>query len=493
MIKKFIYIGAISILFSSIVSCEKDFTDVGSTIIDNDKFATKTEVFDVNITQKNVDYVRSGNTEIGDLGAYLLGVYKKENAKTIEASIVSQLIVPSSVKNAEKLAKGQTLTRSNLDAVILKIPVPATFTSNSDYKIDNVLGNIKEKFNINVYENKTYLYSLNPKDPSKKKVYLSNEEYEKGEKLNVKSVINFSNSIHTKFLYDRTLNGGKTEKDTLKVKINKRNNPFIAIELDKNKLKEIIFNKYNKTELSSQEKFNDYFKGILVEVTGNKGALIPLNFSSKGLPKPSVDFIYTNTIKEAGKTKDIKKTDVFYLGGVTNSIYKMSGEAKSTTNNIVLQGTAGYEASIKILPNLEELRKKDIIINNAILSFDVNTSAVDSTKTPNKLFLYKNVKNGNNTVPTLLKNSGNFGGTLTLKDNKPNNYTFNVLEHISDIIKGKENNTELILKVYNPTYGLDEIVKNYNWNPKSVNLLNKSTENGTKRGAKLVISYTEKK
>lgn len=502
MIKKIVYLGVASILLSSIISCEKDFTEVGAAIIDNDKFSTKTLVLDVDITEKNIDYVKAGNTE-NTIGEYLFGVYKKQNAQTLEAGIVSQLTVPSNLKITTTLKDGETLQPPNLDAVILKIPVQATLKNNI-FKIDSLLGNSDKNFTLNVYRNLTYLNTLDPQNTSKKNVYLSNKQYDKdATKLNAKATINFDNLANdTLFVFNRTLSNGNTFKDTLKVLNAKKANPFIAIELDKSKLKELIFDKYKNTELASQEAFNNYFRGIIIEVLGSDGAMIPLNLTSTTL-KPSVDFIHTSTVTKGTAIKDTLKTvNSFYLGGVSNSIYKMSGNTASLANNFVLQGTAGSIASVKISDtDLTELRKKQILINDASLIFDVNTAVTDSIKTPKKLFLYKNEKDKSSgaIVPTQLKDAltNSLKGGLVLKDNKPDNYTFGLINHISDLIKGEVSNSELILKVYNtsdaPTSASDIYVKNYNWNPRSVNLLKNATENGTKRGAKLVISYTEKK
>lgn len=510
MIKKIVYLGVISILFASTTSCEKDFTDVGSAIINNDKFTTKTLILDVDITQKNINYVTAGNTEIPALGEYLLGVYKKENTKKLEAGIVSQLIVPTNLEIKKTLKAGQTLQSPILDAVILKIPVQATL-KNKKFKIDSLLGNPNKDFTLNVYRNLTYLNTLDPQNTSKKNIYLSNKKYEKGsEKLNKKSVINFSNLANdTLFIFNRTLSNGTTFKDTLKILNNKKATPFIAIELDKNKLKKIIFDKYKSAELASKEVFNNYFKGIIIETLGEDGAMIPLNLAKANL-KPSIDFIHTSSITEGSTVKDTLKTvNSFYFGGISNSIYKMSNSTNSLPNNIVIQGTAGSVASIKILEkdsnnngtsDLVELRNKNVLINDASLVFDINTTVTDSTKTPKKLFLYKNEINKSGIiVPTQLKDAltNSLKGQISLNNKKPDNYTFKIINHISEIVRGKSSNPELILRLYNttdkPTSVLDRLVNNYNWNPRSVNLLSNSTENGTKRGAKLTISYTEKK
>ncbi len=540
MIKKIAFFGAVTLLISSIMSCEEDFTDVGSTIIENSKFSTKEIVLDVKITQKNIDAVQSGNVGISELGEYLFGVYQKKNAQTVEAGIVSQLTVPS-LKITSKLKDGEKLSEKHLDEVILKIPVKATFKNKTkeqittaegktktvavpNFKIDSLLGNTNAAFSVDVFRNGSYLSRLNPLDPKKANKYLSDKTYLKeGAKLNLSSSIKFNTlATDTVFIFNRTLSNGTVYKDTLKVANGKiKATPFITIRLNKSKLKTDIFDKYKDAQLSSQAAFNDYFKGIIIQVTKGTegGAMIPLSLSSGAL-RPSLDFIHTSTIidkdgkpvkDEKGKIKKIESVDSFYLGGIKNSTYTMSGTAINTTNNIFLQGTAGSNAVVKILEgdsnnngitDFEELRKKKIIINGASLIFDVNTDIKDSIHTPRRLFLFKNEKNKlGNKVPLHLADmffSGEekFNGRLQLKDKKPDHYSFNIRKHIANVIKGTTPNSELILRVFNTTdlpTKKDISIKNYNWNPRSVSVLSNSTKNGTVRGVKLKIFYTEEK
>lgn len=540
MIKKIAYLSVIGLLTLSIISCEKDFTEVGSTIINNSKFSTKELIFDVTIgpQYKDPKPVRAGNTEIATLGEYLLGIYKKPNAQTLRAGIVSQLIVPKKA-STPKLEKDESLSEPTLDEVILKIPVNAVLRNEKiikkiktskgetktikvpDFRIDSILGNIKEEFTINIYRNETFLTKLDPNNPAKKRKYLSNESYsnsKKDRKLNLKSTISFENLTQdTSFIFNRSLSNGKVYEDTLKVANGKiKANPFIAIKLDKAELKKEIFDKFISSGFT-QETFNEAFRGLIIEVEGTDGALIPLNLSSATL-KPSVDFIYTNTVikggkpvvDDNGKIKTIEGNYHFYFGGIRTSTYAMNGSS-SVSNGVILQGTAGATALIKILnqdtdknglTDLQELRKKNIIINDAKLIINVNT-ALDTTKTPKRLFLYKKeINKQSKFIPThigdlLSEEAKNFGGFLTLTNKQPDYYSFGIRKHLSDIIKGEIPNSDLILRVFNsndlPSKETGLAIKEYNWNARSVPLLSNTTQQGAVRGIKLKISYTEEK
>ena len=127
MIKKFGVLSISLLCFAAFMSCEKDFSDVGTSIISNSKFETGEILLDVAIEPIDVTSVQADNLQLGQqggvglLGEYWLGVYNNPNAKKIEASIVSRLAYNASeLKTQETIIDGDTIY--NLDKVILRLP-----------------------------------------------------------------------------------------------------------------------------------------------------------------------------------------------------------------------------------------------------------------------------------------------------------------------------------------------------------------------------------
>ena len=89
------------------------------------------------------------------------------------------------------------------------------------------------------------------------------------------------------------------------------------------------------------------------------------------------------------------------------------------------------------------------------------------------------------------------GGSLELdSQNKPDSYTFNITDYISELLEGTTNDLpKLGVRVINPTdlpvSAIDTIVRNHNWNPKAIMLLNHNTQDASRK-AKLTIAYTVK-
>jgi hypothetical protein len=297
------------------------------------------------------------------------------------------------------------------------------------------------------------------------------------------------------------------KKDTIRLA---SNNPFARIPLDEDKIKQLFVDKYETSDFDSQEAFNQYFKGLFIEASGAEGSLISFNINSASVDlRPSIEIHYTKTILKSGTTviDTLQKTNSFSLSSFSNSIYKMTEKTYPADKNIVLQGTAGSIAEVKILDgdqnnnnivDLEELRNKNWLINDASLTFYVNKDIVgyDTISSPYKLFLYKNGDVNSQIKDLLSEGPASYGGVRELEDKKPNKYNFRITDYISDLLGGASSyNPALGLRVFNsidlPQNAIDTIIKNYNWNPKTVTLLNHFPANGERR-ARLKISYTEK-
>ncbi|WP_428741538.1 DUF4270 family protein [Tenacibaculum sp.] len=515
MIRKIGVLGISLLCFAAIISCEKDFSDIGTNVVNNTKFETGEILLDVEINPINIENVQADNIN-ASISEYWLGVYNNPNAKKIEASIISQVGYVSELKNTAGID-----TILTLEKVILKLPYPATSTGTTDgvtsFKLDSILGNTSVGTSVVVKQNNTYLNILNPSDPSKKNTFFSDSDYEDIQDLNEVSNFTFTpKTTHTYYDYDRVdrINPSNTYKDTIRVTKIVSNDtiaiPFLAIPLDVNKMKSLFWDKFESTEFSSKDEFNNYFRGLIIESTGNDGVLVPFNLASS--PAPSLDFYYTKSIMNGTTVTDtINKKYSFPLSGIKNSHYKMTpASSPAPANNFVIQGTAGSLAEVTIIDNtkLQELRSNNWLINDALLTFYVNqTISTEANLLPQQLFLYQNKDNGTGgTSPTQLSDAYNnpstYGGLLQkTDDDAPEKYTFRITDYISKLLNGEEDFTTdpLVLKVYNPTDNpvinntLKTSIKTYNWNPRSVILLDgDESANGAKR-AVLKISYSKEK
>lgn len=529
MIRKIGVLGISLLCFAAIVSCEKDFNNIGNSVVDNTKFETGELLLDVEITPINIESVRADNITLGNSAQYWLGGYKSGNYKTIQSSIVSQLGLLGSLKTEDVKAAsedGQIDSFYVLDKVVLKVPYTATnIGKESDgkpkFRLDSVLGNTDIATSLKVYRSGTYLNSLDPTNPTKSNSFESNYDYYSqisdpiNDLLNEDAGFSFKPSpVDTMLVLTRNISNGNTYKDTVRL-ANKA--PFLTVPLDMAKMKALFWDEFKNDQFKTAEAFNTYFKGIILKTEGTDGAMVPISLLGTSA-SASVDFHYTITTfeKKAGEAALVLKdtlpsTYSFPLSGVRNSIYETSAATTVTpADNFILQGTAGTMANVKIIDDtkLQELKANNWLVNDASLTFYVNqTISTNKDILPQKLLIYQNKDNGNGGVtPTQIsdsyKETTTFGGSLGLsEDDKPEKYNFRITDYLSDLLDGTSSDiSPLILKVYNdPTdnavksNALDINVRTYNWNPRGVTLLNgNETANGVKR-AVLKVSYTKEK
>ncbi|QVY64340.1 DUF4270 family protein [Polaribacter sp. Q13] len=518
--EKSTFIVALVFVFTAVISCEKDFNDIDSSLVENTKFDVNTlTVKGITIENSYIKNVISDNIS-NKPGQYLLGVYASDDYKNIEASIVSQLAITSNleVMNSDTIAKYATSTThivTSIDTVFLKLPYQVTLNDDGDaYELDSIIGDQSKAFNLNVYQTSTYLSRLNPKDASKNNSYNSNDVFDpKGSELNITDNYQFIPSLRDTLVVNRwTSNGILADKDTITYSSSTTSTlslPFAVVPLKETEIKNLFLDQYESSHFDTQDAFNNYFRGVILEATGNKGSLISFNF--EGAIKPSIEIYYTNTVFETATNDTIKtfrKNDSFSLSGIRSASYKMEDKVYPA-DKITLQGTAGTEAKINlfgadtdgngIADEIEELRARNLLINDASLTLYINQSA-DTTAVPYQLFLYKSNEDVN-PVYSQIKDVYSegafvFGGLLERDSKgKKEKYTFRITDYLSDILSGETDySPTLRLKVINATDLLtvtDTVFKNYNWNPKAVTLFNQDALNGKK--AELKISYSEKK
>ena len=252
IIKKSAFISAILLVFSGIISCEKDFTDIGTSIIDNTKFDTDALYVDIVVENSPIEKVQSDNLTT-EPGQYLLGVFASSDYEKIEASIVSQLAMTTglAVISADTITKYETATThivTTIDTVFLKLPYQATLDNNTstgpEYTLDSIIGDQTKPFTLNVYETSTFLSSLNPATPSKVNKYYSNDVFGKKTGIELNETKDFQfipNEKDTTIVVSRrTSTGLLINKDTISYTSTDIPYPFARIPLDEAKMKQLF-------------------------------------------------------------------------------------------------------------------------------------------------------------------------------------------------------------------------------------------------------------
>ena len=503
------YIGLFALVLFSIIACEKDFENVGVGLVDNNLFTPDVEVFDVIAYNENLS-----NNRVDGVPRHLIGVYNHKDFGLLKSSFIGQLNL-AAIKFSDNMS---------IDAVVLDIPYFATKKDDNsggtpNFELDSIVGNKEAEFNLKVYELGTFLNSLDPLDPTKRKKYFSDETYTR------KSLLysgNFKPNKNDTVLYvDRRFLDGDfntvDDRDTIKKENLK---PSIKIPLDENFFKNHFLNQENSGTFDSNDNFKNYFRGLVIDADGTDGAMMQLAMS-----KATVTVYYTNVVKtdETKKNKDLngdgdaddkevpvktKQSAVFPLSGISTSQYsrdyttsdinilnkfnnpdKVNGEEK-----LYVQGAAGSITVLELFKgvDLNEIRDNDWLINEANLTLYVDNAA--DTIIPSKLYLYKYDYHSQILDATT---EGFIGGILQKdKDNKPLKYEFLITDYISEVLKNDGEALDinkLVIKTYNlrdkPLNVLDTLIRDYSWDAKGVVLKGNNTAEANR--LKLEIFYTK--
>lgn len=506
------YFGAVALVLITVIACEKDFENVGVGLVDNNLFATEHIALRVISYNENIEKSQTnGNPN------QLLGVYNTPTFGLLQANVIGQV-------NLNTTKYGDEVS---IDAVILDIPYYATKLEDNEnnspnFRLDSIIGDQKTGFKLSVYENGTYMNVYDPENPAKRKIYYSNDTYTKKDLLFSQDDFKPNKNDTVIYIPRRYLDNdpGTVEYDTIK----KENLfPSIKIPLDTTYFRNKFVNQQNSDFFSDSELFKTYFRGLILEASGDNGAMMNLPMSNA-----RITVYFTNTVltdetdtdlNNDGDTDDIdvpvrtKQSITYNMGGIIANQYLrdytmaesdiisklVSPDTIDGEDNLYVQGASGSIAVLEIFNgmDLDSLREQNWLINSATLTLYVEAEDKDSV--PESLYLYK--YDSKSRISDEITEVVGIRGSLVRKDNNiPEKYEFSITDYISEVLKQKENNlspSKLAIKdrsIYDrrPSRdeSLDTTVNNRSYNARGVKLRGNNLAVKDKDSLKLEIFYT---
>jgi hypothetical protein len=489
------------IIFS--VSCDKDVNDIGANIVGEDHFGFMSD-FSATVLAYNqkTDEVQTNNLPINQLGIYDNPAFGKTTA-----SVGVQLLLNSVTP---------TLTNPVVTSVVLDIPyfskVTDATSSNTDdlkmYVLDSIIGTKTNKLKLSIFKSTSDLREIaeNVDFPN---FTLSNSAFTTtGSRLNDSS----DNSQNDEFFFDKkvqntvilsTVAASGTTPATIKTTTTYQS-PSMRINLNNSFGTDILA---IGTTLLTPENFKKEFKGLYfkIEQSGaSEGCLAMMNFK-----KGTVTINYTESA-----TGTDTKTLVLNMSGNSVNLLNQANTSNYTNkiNNpntnagddrLYLKGGNGSVAHIdlfgstnvvkynritkKIEPRtpgdsdntpdeLDYIKAKGWLINEANLVFTIDQSAMANSAEPNRIQLY----NANNKIPIIdylydnsLSTATNYsknihGGLIQKISGKGNKYKIRLTNHIRNLINKDSTNVRLALAVNqninNITFGISKNFLNYKTN-----------------------------
>jgi hypothetical protein len=342
------------------------------------------------------------------------------------------------------------------------------------YELDSLMGNSEAKFKLKVSE---LDYFLRPFDPENnfetyQKYYSSNSIPD-----NFSGTVLFDDEIeiNSKELVFYKEDDPETEEDDESEIVKERLTPRIRVSLDKDFFQSKILDNEGSDDLANAENFKLFFKGIIIDAYDFSDPLLMiLNFS-----EAEIRIVYDYQKYDKNDTDDDTSDDVIEstedeyklnLNGIKLNSFKYDlypadiiTAISDTINNaglVYLKGGEGIMAEIELFKDdngndlLEEIRKKEWLVNEASLSIYINKDMLSSSGgiiEPSRLYLY-DIDNkaplidyfvDNSAGPKEYQNKIVHGGSIELDEDKNGlMYKIRISEHIKNVIRKDSTNTK---------------------------------------------------
>ena len=352
------------------------------------------------------------------------------------------------------------------------------------YEIDSLYGDINSSFNIKVHELTYYLNDLDASNNFEtQKIYYSNQDFYDegffGKELSNRNVKLNLEELVFYYLNDDPLTEDVDERDKVELRLS----PRIRIPLDNDFFQKKIIEMEGKSVLESSSLFKlDGIRGLIIQTENFSNDLyMLLNFNSAQI-RIEYEFDSYNNNGTQNDTDDdeierLTSSISLPFGGIRvntikNSFFnleidkriKLSNEGKHTDRLFIKSGK--YHGLIRLFSKnslnentyLNELRNKNIIINEANISFYIDDNFVGAHNlVAERLYLYDILSgqplndlfiDGSTDISVTNGDKKIFGGILEYDNsNKPYRYKFNITNHISNIIRKDSTNFDLGLVV----------------------------------------------
>jgi len=419
------YFSAAAIMVFAFSSCDDDFNTIGGELVGGQLDALPRYEAGIVTYNKKIEAVQTNN-----LPSQLFGVYKEPVFGLQTASVLTQLSLSTPAPNFG--------VEATIDSVVLTLPYFNTRLENTEagepvYRLDSLFGSAPFKFSV--YRSGYYLNDFDPEAnfETRQKYYSDQKDVIENNLVGDPIYINESFRPSNQEVSYRQLNEAG-EYDTI------NESPRMRVKIPVAFFQENIINRSGSTELSNNNNFKNYIRGLYfkAEPINGDGSMILLDVTN---PNAGIMIYYSKTVEEDGEETQEQSTYNFTFGPNAVNIFSQEFPAEITQEiaasnsppgaaNLFLKGGSGSMAVIELFENeaeIEQIRNNDWLINEANLTFYVNQSKVPGGDAePNRVFLYNL---GSNTI------LGDYSIDPTVGGEDPNN---SLLTHLPALVRGED-------------------------------------------------------
>ena len=380
----------VSVLF--LYSCDKEYNAIGADLLGENHFDFLQYTSDVVAHNQKIGPVDATNLSINALGIYNDPAFGKTTAH-FATQLNLAALAPTIGANAV------------VDSVYLSVPYFSTLkTTNTDgshvYELDSIYGG-QAPIKLSVFESNYFMRDLDPASnfTETQSFYTDQtaifENAKLGSRLNNAS----SPSQNDAFFFDSKEIGKKVTAADGKVSL-ARSVPAMRLKLDNSYFATKILNA-PASKLATNDVFKDYFRGLYFKietVSGSAGSMAMMNFKSG-----KITISYTEDLVTNGVTTRVPKTLDINLNGNSVNLLDQTNVNASYTNavnnpntslgdtNLYVKGGEGAMAVIDLFKTpgeLDLIRTKGWLINEANLVFHIDAAKMATSNEPNRVYLY---------------------------------------------------------------------------------------------------------
>ena len=535
-------IGAIMVVIIALASCEEDFSNINTNIIDQNFNTELDESRTVIAYSKKIPAVQTNG-----LPAYQLGIYNDPVYGKTTANLLAQVTLGNGDTDPDF---GQCTV---LDSVVLYLPFFSESTVTGEqttYTLDSIFGN--QPINISLYESNFFLRDFDPNSNFEEfQEYYSNQ----GPTFESQIITGGINSL----MY--TIEDFVPVNEPHKIKVTEANEqgaqeevvqilpPGIRVKLPTAFFEEKIIANGGSLALLNNNNFREFFRGVYFEVesASENGNLFLFELGgtdSEVLNNARISLFYTFKSLTGNETCEDEGLDEFdgdinlFFDAISVNVFENNFpteiETALASANVVdgeetlyVKGGEGALTIIELFgpdadangvaDELEDLRDRAWLINEANLIFYVDQDKIEGgSAEPERLIIY-DTKNGRRLIDFDFDLTSNaepldaitehLGRLERGSDGNGDFYKIRITSHLSDIINNDSINVPLGLIVSQnvtepafqsleseliprPGISIEEVPVSGVIAPQGTVLFGNNTNNTSKR-LKLQIFYTE--
>lgn len=451
--KQFIALLVIAILT---VSCDKDYNTVGTDLVGGNHFnvvdANNYEIKTTNIKLDGAHSVQTNNLSYNTFGYYNDPVYGETTVNVLTQVALSEY--------GRDFQDDAVLTKAVLTLPYYSTKIDTDVNGESTYELDSVYGN--SPINLKLFRSEYYLNDFDPNTDFEER-----QEYYSSDNQFALSQI----AMPSNLLYENTSFYPSNEEEEIVSVDNESETTFVSPRLIDESLDVSNFSwlldSDNETALSSLNNFKNFYRGVYLQATAAtsmQGVLLGINMA-----QAEIELTYEYPDPDGGTNLLEDSIKILFRGSSVNT-FQNNFNYTEAPDKLYVKGGEGSLALIDLFSGadddndgvsneLEELRSKDIVINEANLEFFVDQSTMQGGETePERIFIY-DIHNNRVLLDynyDLSSNSDeNFSKVNHLgkleRDASGNGvkYKLRLTEHITNIVRNDSTNVSLGVLVSN--------------------------------------------